>query len=240
MSYDTPRITQGSDWRIKVLWVLLLSALLLSLLSYYGGGNSVHQQVAGSSDQASRVKALEQKQSVLEAERQALRKQVALLERSGQIDREAALQLGVELKSEQEERIKLAHELSLLKRIVSSSVTTEGLYVQGFKLDKKAGKNRYHYRFTVSQALKDAGTATGWIHIEVEGERGEVVSTLSLQELSDGGSEKLKMRFRHFQDIDGEISLPEGFLPRSMIVNIKPTNKKLPPLEKRFDWLVAG
>ncbi len=106
-------------------------------------------------------------------------------------------------------------------------------------MGKRSTANRFRYRFTVSQALKGAARVTGWIYIEVVGERGEEEVTLSLQELS-GGSEKLKMRFRHFQDIDGEIDLPEGFLPRSMVVNIKPTNKKLPPLKKRFDWLVAG
>ncbi len=135
MRYDTPRITQDSDWRIKVLWALFLPvlALAIALFFYYGEGAEDLQSIAEESAQVSQIQALEKERLALEAERETLRKRVALLERSSQIDREAALQLSGELKSEQEERLKLVNELALLKRIVSSSVTTEGLYVQGFR-----------------------------------------------------------------------------------------------------------
>ncbi|MES9903073.1 MAG: DUF6776 family protein [Sedimenticola sp.] len=240
MKYNTPKITQGAGWRIKLLCAFLLSLPLLALLLYCRLNELDIGTEAGESALASEVELLRRQQVELQAERQTLRKQVAVHERSGQIDRETVVQLGDELKKEQQTRLALTQELSLLKRIVSSSVTTEGLYVQGFKLEKIVGADRYRYRFTISQALKDAGLATGWIYLGVAGERGEESVTLPLQELAKEGGKRLKMRFRHFQDVSGEIDLPKGFLPQSITVDIKPTNKKLPPLKKRFDWLLAG
>ena len=60
------------------------------------------------------------------------------------------------------------------------------------------------------------------------------------RELTEENTELLKMRFKHFQDLEGVVQLPEGFTPRKMIVEIKPNSKKLPPVKERFDWTVTG
>lgn len=240
MRNRTPRIVQGTTWQGRALWVLLL-LLMLSLLLHYTDGGSNTAAVIEEATDTTEVVMLRQKLTAIQEQRQALRRRVALLERSGQIDREAAQQLSDELKIERGERLKLKQEMAILKRILSTSVESEGVNIQAFKLEKKDQVGRFHYRFTIRQALKDAGLATGWIYLSVDGaseEEGEV--SFSLAELTEGGDEKLKMRFRHFQDLEGDIDLPEGFLPHSVIIDIRPTNKKLPPLKKRFDWLVTG
>jgi len=72
----------------------------------------------------------------------------------------------------------------------------------------------------------------------VDGVNGEEPAWLPLREITEGNTEKVKMRFKHFQEVEGVIQLPEGFTPLKVIIEIKPSNKKLPELKRRFDWVV--
>ncbi len=239
-----PRIVQPGN-QATYLWgflaILLTSSLLVSWwLGGVGFDFSSPRAVPDRPILLARIEQQENKIVNLETERTWLHAQVAAFEQAGQIDREAIRQIEEELRVFQNEHSKNEEALGLLKSIVATGVKKERLYIRGFKIEKGTGADSYHYRFTVSQALKSAGTATGWIFIHLEGEENGEESVISLQEITKEKSEKLKMRFRHFQDIDGLIQLPEGVTPASIVIEIKPTNKKLPSIKKRFDWLVAG
>jgi len=44
--------------------------------------------------------------------------------------------------------------------------------------------------------------------------------------------------FRYFQDIGGELVVPEGFMPEQIEVIAQSKGRKAVRLEKRFDWKV--
>ncbi|MET0105853.1 MAG: DUF6776 family protein [Sedimenticola sp.] len=235
----TPRIVQASSYRSLVV-IVPLALLLLGAAVWFsydhGRSQAGGSELALLEENRSQAKYIEN----LEAEKSRLREKVAALERSSQIDREATKLVREELKQLQDERMKQEQELTFLRGIVSSGVKKEGLYIQGFALKRAGSDRKFRYRFTVSQALKSAGTAKGWIHLGLEGVESGESRQLSLNEITDDKQEKLKMRFKHFQDVAGEITLPDGFEPRNVIVEIKPTTKKLSPVKKQFVWLVAG
>jgi len=52
--------------------------------------------------------------------------------------------------------------------------------------------------------------------------------------------DRIKMRFRHFQDIEGTLKLPKGFDPKSILIKVEPVSKRLSPFKKQFNWLIAG
>jgi len=176
----------------------------------------------------------------LEAERRRLHEQLAVADRSAQIDTEAAKQLRGELKVCQDREMKLEQELTFLRGIVSSGVKQEVLQIQGFRLETLSeAKREYRYRFTVSKALTDTGYAAGWISLALDGMVAGEHRTLAMKEITPGGIEKVKMRFRNFQDIEGIVRLPEGFEPQDIVLQITPTTKKLSPVSKRLTWRVA-
>ncbi|OOZ37679.1 DUF6776 family protein [Solemya velesiana gill symbiont] len=239
MRLSSPRIVQDNGYRIYLIWLLalVLSVLVVGWAGFeYGRGQAGGDELALLHESSSKQAYMEK----LEAEKTRLREQVAALERSSQIDREATKLVREELKTYQDERMKLEQELAFLRGIVSNSVEKEGLFIQGFALEPAGGDRKYKYRFTVSQALKSAGTAKGWIYVGLDGTESGETKQLSLKEITDDKTEKLKMRFKHFQDVAGEITLPDGFQPRNVIVEIKPTTKKLSPVKKHFVWLVTG
>lgn len=240
MRIETPRIVQPGSSRLQVWVILGVLLVLLGLAAFKGFEYS--QDRSGEAEQrlTAEVKRLEGENGVLEETRRELRGQVAALERQVQVDQEATRQVREELNRYQDQRLEMEKELNLLRGIVAEGVDSKGLYVQGFSLSQGADANSFEYRFTVSQMLTDAGTATGWIHLTLDGEQDGEPSSLTLKDVSEEAEDKLKMRFNHFQDVKGDIRLPEGFLPHRVTVEIKPTNKKLSPITKHFGWLVAG
>ncbi|MES9913165.1 MAG: DUF6776 family protein [Candidatus Sedimenticola sp. 4PFRAG1] len=239
MRLSSPRIVQTNSYRSHVIGLIVVLALIAGVAWYsfdYGRNNAGGYELALLEENSHQREYIKE----LEAERTGLRERAAAFERSSQIDREAIKLVRGELKAFQDERMKLEQELAFLRGIVSSGVKKEGLFIQGFSLEPAGNGRKFRYRFTISQALKSAGTAQGWIHLGLDGMESGEVKQLSFKEITDGNVEKLKMRFNHFQDVDGEITLPNGFEPRNVIVEIKPTTKKLSPVKKQFVWLVAG
>ncbi|MCW8847699.1 MAG: Atg14 domain-containing protein [Sedimenticola sp.] len=241
MKITTPKIVQSRS-RWVYLWgvvPIVLGAVLLVGWQGYLPQLSPVKDIDQISPLQKRIKEQAQEIASLEEERGHLREQIAALERAGQIDKEAMREVREELKQSRSSYMEMENELALLRGIVETSIKSEGLYIQGFRLDKSEEAQLYRYRFTVSQSLKNAGAAVGWIELALEGEKDGEPSLLPLKEITKEKDEKLKMRFRHFQDVDGLIQLPEGFNPERVIVEINPTNNKLPQIKKTFDWLVA-
>jgi hypothetical protein len=243
MSVTTPKIVQPGNSRVYV-WLLLFVVVLSALFFAYrevpfwmklesGGSAKLEAELTQKADYISQ----------LEAERDALRLSVAALERTSQIDREAVNQVREEMKQFHAKRLEIEEELTFLRGLVSNGITKEGLYIQGFKLESGVAEREYRFRFTVSQRLKNIGTAIGWINLVVEGKNKDDTQSLTLEQVtadSADKTDKIKMRFKHFQNVDGVITLPEGFQPHSVIVEIEPDNSDLSPVKKRFDWLLAG
>ena len=64
--------------------------------------------------------------------------------------------------------------------------------------------------------------------------------TFQLSELDLDKTEAIKFRFRYFQNIVGEVQLPEGFIPRKVVVVVQSSGTNAQRLEKKFDWLLKG
>lgn len=241
MKYATPRIVQPGSSRY-LPWLLLVLIMVLGIAWYRldfdtGGSRKALVELDGL-----RSRSYSQKRRIeeLEKERAELISQVAILERSSQIDQEAARQVRSELEKFQEARTRMEEEITLLRSMLSGKGERGKLTVQRFSLAPGASQGSYRYRFTVSQSVKSDKDVEGWIFFAVDGiEKGEP-RWLPLREISDGKTGKVKMRFKHFQEISGEIRLPDGFTPRKVIVEVKPSDKKLPQVKQRFDWVVTG
>lgn len=196
------------------------------------------------SDEASwlRQKVEDQERQIekLEEERGELRRQVAELERRNQIDEEAVDRAREELKSFQSERLKLEEEVAFLRGIMSSGSGKQGLRIHDLRLDRLGSENLFRFRFTVSNVRKDTGVTSGRIWVTLEGNQDGKVSTLPLEAVTADKVGSLKMRFRYFQKVDGQIELPQGFQPTAVSIEVRPGSGRQKPVTQRFDWKISG
>jgi len=217
---------------------LLLLMAVASLLGAGGYGFYLQQQMPTVDMEGMRAELAGQADRIreLERERDRLLEQVAILERAGQIDREAVRQVREQLAGFQEERSKMEEELTFLRSMVSTKEGRQGIQIQRLALSADGGDGRYRYRFTITRNMQSDGVAAGWIFFAVDGLRDGEPVWLPLREITEDNTDKLKMRFKHFQDIEGQIRLPDDFKPLKVIIEVKPNNKKLSPVKQRFDW----
>jgi predicted nuclease with TOPRIM domain len=182
----------------------------------------------------------EQQITELQEERSQLRRRIAELERRNQIDEEAVSRAREELKSFQTERLKLEEELAFLRGIMSAGSGKQGLRIHDLRLSRLNSEDLFRFRFTVSNVQKNSGVTQGRIWVTLEGNQDGKVSTLPLEAVTAEKVESLKMRFRYFQKVDGQIQLPQGFQPNAVSVEVRPVNRGQKPVKQRFDWRISG
>ncbi len=195
----------------------------------------------------SRIKSLQQeigRQALviesLTQENAELHKRIVKQEQLSQIDREAQSRMQDELKNYQDERLKMEEELVFLRSMVSSKSGSSILRLQRLRLQPGKAENSFLYSFTVTKVQKDSGYVEGAVFLTLTGEQDGKKRTFSLKELTKDKNNSLKMRFKYFQNVEGELLLPGRFRPSSVTIEVKPDGNKFVPVKKRFEWVVIG
>ncbi|MDH3871463.1 MAG: hypothetical protein OEU44_04550 [Gammaproteobacteria bacterium] len=166
-----------------------------------------------------------------------LREQVAILERSSQIDRQATEEVQDELGALQEELHAARDEIEFYRGIVSPGNGKPGLRIHRFTLSAERQSRNFDYDLVLTQLKKNERYVTGQVGWTISGKREGVSEELDLAAVSEIGVAHLDFRFRYFQRLTGVISLPEGFHAEEVALSIKTTGKNAPePLLQVFNW----
>lgn len=174
----------------------------------------------------------------LEQRNSALREQKAILERSGQIERQAYKQLEGTVTGLQDEILELKEELAFYRGIVSPTDASKGLKLQNFELTKGTDPRQYHYKVVLTQVLNNGSVARGSLQFEVAGLSGGVQQSYTLEQISDSKGEPA-FKFKYFQILEGNFILPEGFEPIKVNLTVKAKSKAHNNLTQAFDWVVT-
>ena len=173
----------------------------------------------------------------LRAEIEDLRQQVATLTRSDQVSREANIDLQATLAERDEEISALRADVAFYERLVGSTSQRRGLTVHGLKLQAQ-GSGAWHFTATLTQTLNRAAVSSGTLTVAVEGSRNGSLERLGwseLRQLEDAPG--VEYSFKYFQQVEGDLLLPEGFMPLRVIVRLAPPRGQ--PVEESFTWAEA-
>ena len=187
------------------------------------------------------VVAFEQQTAELEATVEQLRREIAVLETSGDIERATYAQVEADLVQLQARLQNSEEELAFYRGIVSPDDGVAGLRIQSLEV-LPTGTERHHVlRLMLIQAVVQseqlAGTAELRMTGAIAGERVE----FGLGELADGGgTDVLAYDFRYFQNFEQRVVLPAGFEPDMVEVSIRPTSPPGEPVTRRFQWSIVS
>lgn len=168
------------------------------------------------------------------------REHATRLEQGYQVEREAYRYLQDEVARLHNEVSNLKDELTFYRDIVSPEDDRKGLSVRGFLLSRLAEKNLYHYKIVITKVPNDGKLVRGNLTLELEGTENSKDRRYNLKQLSVSKkpSEKIAFRFKYFQNLSGEIRLPEGFEPTKVKLTLNPKGKKLKKSVEQFDWII--
>ena len=229
----TPSIVQPRGR--KLLLASLISVLLLGL----GWLIFDHGRVHGGFDSDQAEQRARQCQQKIKAEQQAaleLRAEAARYKREAQVEREAGRILQLELINMRKEGDELRNEVAVLRSLISTK--RGSLYVKRFEVHPTESEGKFRYQLIVAQALDNVGTTTGKLSISILGKLDGKDERIDLKQFSEDAAASIALKFKHYQEVNGLINLPEGFLPESVEMEVQPKGKKLSKLNKQFAWQV--
>jgi hypothetical protein len=210
--------------------VVLAAAYLCFELGRYRAGYSVvdhRRQLAAAS-----ARALEGSTAAEE-----LRRQVAILETSREIDRETYAQVEANLSDLQAQIQAQEEELVFYRGIVSPQDGVAGLRIQSLDVLPADAERRYLLRLVLVQAIVHSRKVAGVVRLRLEGVLDGQPASYDVADLvAQDGNYDMAYEFRYFQGLECELVLPVGLEPQRIEVEIAPSDQRADRVTERFDW----
>lgn len=164
-----------------------------------------------------------------------LRERVAILERAQQVEGKAYEDVDVHLRNLQDEVLALKEEIAFYRGIVSDG-KEKGLNIQTFVVDKETSPGAYRFQLVLTQNLKRVKMIKGTVKLNIMDEVNGKPKDLLLSDMSGEQANALKFEFKFFQRIEGRFTLPDGFKPDRLQIQVVSKGKKPASVEKSFEW----
>lgn len=166
---------------------------------------------------------------------EAMQQEIADLRVGGQIDTRANEEVRQAVESLQSEIAELNEEIRFYKGIMLPNVEDKGLRIERLDVRRGAEPNRYRYSLLLTQVVEKHEYIQGGVQINLVGVKDDAETSLPLNEISDA-SNNIRFRFRYFQNIDGELTVPAGFEPRELTVVAQASGNSNQRMERKFEW----
>ena len=128
-------------------------------------------------------------------------------------------------------------ENSIFRKVMDPESFEKGLSIRSWDVKPSVLLHHFKFELVIQQLASRHPLLNGNVVVEIEGvEDGEQL-TISLDEISDEiNQSRIKLRFRYFQEIRGEMVLPDNFIPETVNVIARSRGKKPQSREKSFEW----
>lgn len=159
-----------------------------------------------------------------------LRAKALLNQQTEQLIRAEMIQLTNQL-------VQLQKENSIFRKVMDPESFEKGLSIRSWDLKPSALLHHFKFELVVQQLASRHPLLNGAVVVEISGVEDGLPRTISLDKLSDEiDKHNIKLRFRYFQEIRGEMVLPEKFIPETVTVTARSKGKKPQLREKSFEW----
>jgi hypothetical protein len=181
---------------------------------------------------------LEVKIEHLEAENRGMRTQLAELDtiRLGRAREQA--EVARAMGDLQAQVAKQSQELAFYRGVVAQGAATLGVKIEDLRITAAPQPNDYVAHMALVRSGRAETLAAGTLLLSVDGELAGAEKTLDLATLTAGRQRDLHYDFRYFQDFDQELTLPAGFKPAHLVVELHSNRKDVTPLSQAFLWSV--
>jgi len=221
-----------TSWLAENKGALALTVLVLAALAFGAWGAwQVFAPVTG--DPRSQGREISRLQRELEQQRQ----RVATLTASDQISRDANRDLQGAIADRDEEIAGLRADVAFYERLVGATAQRRGLSVHALRVQPQEGP-AWHFATTLTQNLNRGAVSDGTLTLAVEGTRDGRLQRLAWGDLrQQANAPGVPYSFKYFQQVDGDVFLPEGLTPVKVTVRLQPRSGA--PIEQSFTWAEA-
>lgn len=109
--------------------------------------------------------------------------------------------------------------------------------VQQFQVrTANAAERTYLLRFALNRPTRPEDSSAGTLAVSIDGERAGAAASADLATLTGGKVKELSYSFRYFTNVEQSVTMPLGFKPERVTIEIRPGRKGLAPYRQTFVW----
>ncbi|MBS0288482.1 MAG: hypothetical protein JSS07_00420 [Proteobacteria bacterium] len=216
----------------RVTMGTLFGAITLALFISYNAGFLSGKQSGIPLDETLIEK---EKITTLEKEKDVLQKELIVAKQNYQIQVEAQKSLSNLLKELEEKNTELMKDMALYQSLNKGSAT-RGLEIKSFQIFATEQPNSYRYLLILSKQADPQKFVQGTISMTILGKINDKSIDLPVKYIDSAQDHGLSFRFRHLQELAGEITLPEKFVPQGVQCQVIPNNE-WPQFQRHFSWV---
>ncbi len=219
-------------------WYLGLAIILLLLLvgSHISGryfAMMEREQVIATAD--SLQKELDKYQSAYQKASEDLVKQSQFSE----VDNLSSQQLTETIKQLQSTQRQLESELKFYRNIMAPELDNKGLTIAELVISKTMVDSKPQFKLVLTQSGRQDQFLKGSVDIKLHGKLNGSDKTYSFSELGRFNVKDFQFQFRYFQNIEGELEIPSGFVADYVIVEAKTRGlRKNQTVRKQVNWAI--
>lgn len=223
----------------------LLVALLIAVVCVAGAGGGFYLGESKAGLDAGYIDALERMDRANNAEITDLRSRLIDANLARNVESEAARELRDDIRTLRDEVAGLQEEVTFYKSIMAPDSIERGLQIAEFELAPGEEGNEFTYHLLLTQVEARRDWIQGTVTVDVVGRRTPDSSrkdeelVLSLTEIAKIETYPLTFRFRYFQDLNGSMALPDGFLPEAVVVTARKRGARSDRLQRKFAWAMG-
>lgn len=229
-------VKKHSRLELKHYILFLIVILIFTGLYLYNNPHleSIRKQISESYD----IKELLSLNDALIKQNQELDDRISKLNRLINVDNETLLKLQNEIKSLQEKIFKLKKELTFYQGIITASSYSRGLNIQGLHIEPTRDNNSFKYKLVLTNIGKSDSITEVTIDMSLEGNDQSGHRVISSDEIGFGLKVDSKIKVRNFERVEGSFSIPNGFEPLRVLVDLEQHDRSKMRLHRVFEWAV--
>lgn len=164
-----------------------------------------------------------------------MRQEIAELTVGGEIDNQANEEVRHTIENQQNLLAAQNEEISFYKGVMLPNVANKGLRIERLDVSSNV-PGRVRYSLLLTQVVDKHDYVQGGVRISLLGQNDGQEETIQISDSGRDEAEAITFRFRYFQNIMVEQQLPNGFVPREVMVVVQTSGLNAQRLEKTFDW----
>ena len=233
------------QWRVvkshpRLQWWLGLAVAVVFILSiqaayWFGQGGAAqgHEQAIAN------LKSVSTELDHSRKAEQELRREIEKARLGTDIDRQSLEEIRRELLELKSEMAALDEENQFYRNLMAPAGNKRGLNFGAVEIADTDRARTYRYKVVMQQLATQHELLKGTLNFHIVGRQSGAIKVLALHEVSkDVDSTNIKLRFKYFQNIEGQLMLPEGFEPERIELEARSTGQNATTIDKRFAWLV--
>ena len=220
---------------ILILSTLFMAVFLSSAGVYYGyyRGTNENIEVRIERDQ------LSIEVNTLQSQLEIIQQDLVNIEQASLVDKQALVEVQEMMVGLRETNAQLEEDVLFYRQIMSLENDESGLVIGQLDLSATEEENRIRYHIELKQLANNENLMSGYTNVNILGTQDGNEVSFPLRSLAQDESQlDIRLQFRYFQNIEGELVIPDDFIPVAVQILAVSQGDNAKTVQKNFAWLV--